>query len=144
MSLSPLLMGPQLEADIRRVREHAERPENWYRPAEGHAPPGENPAYVVVSLAYRAVFSITVMPDGLIFRHVSVSTVRPGFQPNPTIAFTFCHLFGLTGAKLHAESGTVLEPGPWDVDIDEPHITFLQEYQAAGSVALPERAEQSP
>jgi hypothetical protein len=99
-----LLLGAELEAEVRRVREHAEKPENIYR--LGGPLPGDNPAFVIRNGTYRIVFSLTQGPGTSVFRHLSVSTVRRGADPNIQIVCTLCHRFGFTGAPL-AETADV-------------------------------------
>jgi hypothetical protein len=118
-------MGPALEAEIRRVREHAEKPENIYHP--GDPIPGDNPAFVLRSGMYRVVYSFTQGPGTPIFRHISVSTARPGMAPNIMVVCTLCHMFGFTGAPLASDGGVATGLGPnWVVFRDGTAIAVQQ------------------
>lgn len=106
---------PKIQAAVRRVRKHAEKPANWYRP--GQAVPGNNPAFVVYAGTTRAVFTWTVAPFGVL-RHMTVSVNGEGRYPLPVCVFTLAHHFGFTGATL-APSGFVHEIGPWQMQVDK-------------------------
>lgn len=126
MPHSMLIMGPELEAEIRRIRDYAEQPENVYRP--GGPIPGENPAFVLRSGMYKAVYSLTQGPGTPVFRHISVSTSHPGADPNFIVVCTLCHTFGFTGAKLAAEGGGAVGLGPdWGVFRDGNAIAIQQQ-----------------
>lgn len=104
MSLSMLVMGPELEAEVSRIREHADKPENLYRP--GQPIPGDDPAFVLHSGHFKVVYSRTQGPGTPVFRHLSVSTSHAGRYPSVVVVATLCHLFGFTGAPLSPDGTT--------------------------------------
>lgn len=125
---SVFFMTPEVEADARRVRAHAEKPENIYRPGR-MPPPGDNPAFVMMNGTYKIVFSLTQTPNGVI-RHLSVSTSAKGRLPLPVAVWTVAHLLGFTGASPD-ERQVVSEPGPtWGcyVEDDAPCVVVQQPY----------------
>lgn len=93
------MLGPDAESEARRVREFAEKTENWYRPGPGAKVPGEDPRHVLTPGTYRAVFSWTVDQAGRPHRHLSVSVGRPGKAPIPMVVFTIAHWLGFTGTE---------------------------------------------
>jgi len=124
MPYSFLIMGPELEAQIRRVREHAEKLEHIYR---GHGPiPGDDPAFVLTNGMFKVVYSLT-QGEGPIVRHISASTSNEGMFPNQITVYTLCHLFGFTGAQGATEGGTATGPGEdWAIFYDGPAIAVQQ------------------
>jgi hypothetical protein len=122
-------MGPAFQAEIRRVREHAEKPENLYRPGSSVPPPGDDPRFCFTSGTYRVVYSLTQAPT-LVIRHMSISTLRKGSYPQPLVVWTTAHHLGFTGATVD-QHGVVSEPAPeWGFYTDEswPCLVVQQPY----------------
>ena len=72
-----------VRSDLAALRAFAEHPENTYRPGLGAPVPGDDPRFRRFipyhdphANCLRVVFTITVGPDGMPFRHLSVSALR--------------------------------------------------------------------
>jgi len=112
-----LIVSDDLKAEIQRIRDFADKQENWYTPHKG-PPPGDNPRHTGSNGTFRFVFSITFSKDQT-YRHLSVSTSGPKW-PNPAAVFTIAHLFGFTGADA-SEDGFVMEPAKdWGIKKEDP------------------------
>lgn len=124
--IRPLILDSATEVLVRRVREHAEKPENWFRPGRSKdwgklqgsgLRPGDKPEYqVTIPMGYHCIFSWTVAEtrDGnpVVVRDLAVSA--PGATPNPIAVFELAELFGFT---KRPEAGA---PHPrWQVGFDE-------------------------
>src|SRR5262245_23261458 len=101
--------GPPLTAEARRVRAHAEKPANYFRPGRMRVP-GDDPRFIFSAGHYRFVFSLTMVPPAEVLRHLSVSTLLPGAPHDPFLLWTAAGLLGFTGAPT--SRGTALGPGP--------------------------------
>lgn len=99
-----LLITPESQAAVDRVRDFADRSENWYQPtaAELQDPdlpsgnkkrPGNDPEhrYEVVVGTYHCTYSMTVTPQG-VAKHLSVKS-RTGI-PNPIMVCEIARMFG--------------------------------------------------
>ena len=120
MKSRPLKLTDELKAACTKLREFAEKPENWYVVGKTTIIPGDRDEYMIqTSFGYRVVFTITHAPEHKPepFRHISVS-VPSGAYPNPIVVWTFAHLLGFTGATM--EEDVAIEPGPtWGIAIDK-------------------------
>lgn len=124
-----LLIGGETKAEVRRVLDFAEKPENYYIVgADGFTfqrPPGDDPRHVAhLPVGFRAVFSITkaTAEGGKLYRHLSVSIQGPKW-PNPAAAFMIASLFGFPGYDERNAS----KPGPdWILDkSDREHCIVI-------------------
>lgn len=79
---------------IRRLVTFASQPENYYRPGPLVPTPGDNSRYVVTLGTYRCVFTHTKMPDGRLYRHLSISVKRNDRFPLPEGVEMVGKLFG--------------------------------------------------
>jgi hypothetical protein len=129
MSLSSTHVA-ELELEARRIREHAEKPENYYWPDSGARAPSNDPRFVFRSGPYTFVFSLTVTANA-IFRRLSVSTSKAGMIPQPVVVWTVAHLLGFTGAASNAPTGVVTSPAEdWLVHEDVMGLVVQQPYPA--------------
>jgi len=120
MNLRALVVDDLAKQKVKRVRQFAERKNNWYHGA-GKVP-GDDPRYVCHLDTYRCVFTYTVHPSGLIFRHLSISV--PGAKyPNVFAACTIAELFGFTG--WDGKSYEKLPPDWMGHVSDEEHCVVL-------------------
>lgn len=134
MSLSSTHVA-ELEPEARRVREHAENPENYYWPGPGVRAPSDDPRFVFHSGHYTFVFSLTVTSNA-IHRHLSVSTSKAGMIPQPIVVWTAAHLLGFTGATSPSPAGAITAPADeWLVHESEGRLVVQQPYPA--TVPLP-------
>lgn len=130
--MRPLLLTDEMREAARVVREHAEKPENWFRPgpSSGWAMlqgsglrPGDKPEHIVVlPHEFKCVFSWTVAErrDGssVVVRDLSVSV--PGGSPHPVMVFEIAELFGFTRRPMGTNP---FEPGlTWIVGLDQCHV----------------------
>jgi len=129
MSLSLTTVG-ELQVEARRIREHAEKPENYYWPRPGVRAPGDDPRYVFRSGNYTFVFSLTVTSSAIL-RHLVVSTSKAGMTPQPVIVWTAADLLGFTGATSKAPTGAVTAPAEdWLVHESATGLVVQQPYPA--------------
>ena len=129
MSLSLTNVG-ELEVEARRIREHAEKPENYYWPGAGVRAPGDDPRFVFRSGPYTFVFSLTVTSSGIL-RQLSVSTSKSGMIPQPVVVWTAADLLGFTGATSKALTGAVTAPADdWLVHESGTGLVVQQPYPA--------------
>jgi hypothetical protein len=129
MSLSLTSVG-ELTAEARRIREHAEMPENYYWPGTGGRAPSDDPAFVFHSGPYTFVFSLTVTSSG-IQRQLSVSTSKAGLIPQPGVVWTAADLLGFTGATAKTATGAVTAPAEdWLVHESPAGLVVQQPYPA--------------
>ncbi|HTV24206.1 MAG TPA: hypothetical protein VMG12_36185 [Polyangiaceae bacterium] len=134
MSLSLTSVG-ELAAEARRVREHAETPENYYWPGPGARAPSDDPRCVFHSGHYTFVFSLTVTATGM-QRQLSVSTSKPGMIPQPIVVWTAADLLGFTGATAKAPTGAVTAPAD-DWLVHESAVGLVVQQPDPASVPLP-------
>lgn len=123
-----LVLGPEVEADCKALRQFAARLDNWYRPGSGAPPPGCDQRYVRYIGSVRVVFSYTEAEheqQQRLFRHMSIS-VRSGLPP-VLFFFKLAELLGFTGSDGQ-------RPGDdWTVDVNEgssdsePYAVAMQE-----------------
>lgn len=92
----PLVITPEVKDAIKVVVDFASEEAHWYKPAEEENPPGNDPHYCIELNSYRCVFSLTQMPDGSLYRHLSVSvpTWKEGHLPHPAAFNEIAQLFG--------------------------------------------------
>lgn len=92
-----LVIDDFAKAAVQRVVDFATLPENWYRPGITSLVPGEDPRFVAhLKDGFRAVFTISKFPDGLVLRHLSIS-VNSDKLPHIAAAFTIAEMFGFSG-----------------------------------------------
>lgn len=143
MNNRPLLLSPETEALARRVREYAEKPENWFRPGaldqwgrlEGSGRrPGDKPEHqVTIPHEFHCIFSWTVAQtlDGkpVVVRDLSVSV--PNATPHPVAVFEIAEMFGFTKRPSTMSKFT---PHPsWQIGFDEcenPCVTVIEDAPA--------------
>ncbi len=128
MSVRPLALDSDFKAECARLREFAEKPENWYAIGRTTVVPGDQPGYSFMSeFGFRVVFTITDAPDHIpqLFRHLSISVPSKDY-PNPVVVYTIAHHLGFTGAIVKDDIAT--EPGRWGMAIDDKeHCIVVQE-----------------
>ena len=123
--MSAFLISPEIRGHAKEIAKFASQPENWYRIGITKRTPGDCPEFVLESGTVRTVFTWTVVPDGTIFRHLSVSTIGKDKYPNPIIVWTLAHWFGLTDAK-EDKAGIVQTPGPdWSANCNAGEETAV-------------------
>lgn len=122
-----ILAVDEAESRAKEIAAFAAKPENWYRIGETTEIPGNQAEFVLRSGTIRAVFTWTKLPEGEVYRHMTVSTMGPAY-PNPVIVWTLAHMFGFTGAKVD-KFGAVFEPSKtWGAVLDEDeHCIVVQE-----------------
>jgi hypothetical protein len=95
--------SPGARARVRRVLEHAHKPENHYRPSSPTRVPGSDPRHIVILAPFKCVFSITWFPSpsNAPFRHLTVSNHLCADQlPAPSVIQFLAPMFGFTGDFL--------------------------------------------
>lgn len=113
-----LLLTPETRKDIDSLVEHASRPENRYKPSVSRWVPGDRKEFVrVIPVDYRLVFTLTELPNGEVYRHMSLSVPRKGKWPNEIVTFTLATMCGFTGGKMQNDM-TVGPGSDWRVEID--------------------------
>lgn len=127
-----LLIDQATKDAVARVREHAERPERWFRPGpraeweklQGSGQrPGDKPEHIVtLTDGFRCVFSWTVTEclNGapIVVRDLAVSV--PNAQPHPVLVFEIAELFGFT--KREDGSDLFLPHPDWHVWLDDCRV----------------------
>jgi len=117
----PFVIDDELRASCRRLREHAEKTENWYCVGSSDWVPGNRSEHVIETAGgFRIVFSISCLPEtpSAGFRHLSVSIPEAeGKCPHPLVLWTVAHLLGFTGAEVVDEVASA--PGPWQFGLHE-------------------------
>jgi len=111
-----LVIDDAARQKVVRVLEYAKQHEHWYRPFSGedHIVPGDNANLQVHLDTYRCVFSYTKIPDGGLYRHLSIS-VPSIHYPNVFVGLTIAQMFGFTGWDGQNEE----LPKGWLLDIDK-------------------------
>ena len=96
-SMRALLIDDLAKASVQRVLDFATLPENWYRPGHSRFIPGDDPRFVAhLKFGFRAVFTVTKMPDGFVCRHLSISVDGVNY-PNIAAVCTIAEMFGFSG-----------------------------------------------
>lgn len=129
-----LLIDDAAKAEVQRVLDFAEMPENWYRPGRTAVIPGDDPRFVAhLTDGFRAVFTITKASDGLVLRHLSISIDGTKF-PNIAAAFEIATMFGFNGWD-----GRTIDrlPDGWMAQVNEAeHCVVLgQPYEKVSATA---------
>jgi hypothetical protein len=128
-STYPVEFGPALDADVARVRAHAERPVNIYRPGPGVRSPGDDPQFVFTTGPYRAVYSLVAASGIDCMRYLSISDRRGGY-PDLSVGLTLAHRVGFTGATPDVQgvvdSGRRPEDWVYFEDADEGTLVVQQ------------------
>ncbi len=123
----PFFVTPDTRRALTELAAFAEQEANWYRVGRDAWVPGDRPEYVRHLDTYRIVFTITVMPDGMRFRHLSMSVVGapPGKYPHQIVVFTVATMLGFEGGKSGRD--ITIAPGPdWQFDASAvEHCTVL-------------------
>jgi hypothetical protein len=124
----PLALDYDFKAECARLREFAEKQENWYVLGKTTVVPGDEPEYSFqTEFGFRVVFTITHAPEHKPqpFRHLSISVSGKDY-PNPVAVYTIAHHLGFTGATVKDDVAT--EPGKWGMAVDdEEHCIVVQE-----------------
>lgn len=117
-----LVLDDATKSVAERVRQHAEKRENWYVPGST-AVPGDDPLHVFMAGTYRVVFSWTVGGDGRVFRHLSISAGPPslGKAPSPIVVFTIAHWLGFTGVEPDDHGAVQTFGDLWQMSVDRQH-----------------------
>ena len=131
---------------VRRVREHAEKPANWYRVGAMTGLPGEDPRFVVRSGTTKAVFTWTVTgrswnprhpPAGSVLRHLTVSVQGDGRYPRTEVCWTLAHHLGFTGASPD-DQGLCHKPAPlWALGKDDDDQCIIVQQLVEGVTGAP-------
>ena len=96
--MRPLVIGPEDKEVANRLMEFASKPENLYRVGETRTTPGDDPRYVIkLFQGFRAVFTHTLLADGRLYRHLSISVDKKNKLPHPAAVVAIAHLLGLEG-----------------------------------------------
>lgn len=90
--IRPLITTPEVREAVQKLVEFAAEEVNWYQP--GQPLPGDDPRHCIDLSTYRCVFSLTQMPDGSLYRHLSVSVPAKDKLPNPVAFNEIARLFG--------------------------------------------------
>lgn len=113
---------------IREIRKYAEAPKRRYKATQySKMSLGRDPGYILSAGDVRAVFSMTQIDPGNIYRHLSVNVIynSESHYPVAEVVYTLAHLFGFTGGKVN-ESGLVMEKcRDWDIETDESEKTIM-------------------
>lgn len=93
-----MILGPQLRQQLVQLAQHAHNPKHIFRSGRpGSGVPNHDPHhFFVTTFGYRVVYSLTAMPWGDVYRHLSLS-VSGGGYPSTLVAFPFARLLGFTG-----------------------------------------------
>lgn len=97
--LTPLIITPEVEAEVLRIRTHAELPGNRRTRANMHSPGDFHTNSVVIPAGFKVVYSIDEgEKPGLWFKHLSVSVTTTGGRTTPTKGAMdiLAKLFGFT------------------------------------------------
>jgi hypothetical protein len=116
-----LIIDEEARAKVAAVEAFADC--NWYRPGMSETVPGDDPRHTITLGTYRCVFSYTLMPNGGLFRHLSVSV------PSEKFPHQIADLFGFTGWDGHSSE----PPASWMLGVNqEDHcIVLAQEIKHA-------------
>ena len=109
--MAALVLGPELDVVIQRIREHAEAPANWYVVGSG-APPYQT-QFVLTCGTVQAVFSWTSYKE-ILHRHLTVSVVESAGAalPHVSVVATLAHKFGFACSSKPDAKGIVRELSP--------------------------------
>jgi len=114
--IRPLNVNKEQQEAIDHLVRFARQPDAWFEAFRSRWIPGDNPQYVLHVDTYRCVFTYTLMPDGSVHRHLSVSV--PDAYPNPIAVFQLAVMFGFKGGK--DQSGICCGPGDdWQIALNE-------------------------
>lgn len=96
--MMPLIITPEVEAEVARVRTFAEQPENRRTAANAHIPGNQVTYSMVIPAGFKAVYSVDEgTRPGLWFRHLSVSVfVEADRAPSHSEMQMIISLFGFT------------------------------------------------
>lgn len=131
--IRPFIIDDNFKARCARLREFAEKPENWYRFPGSDFAPGQRPEYVIETpFGFRVVFSITHAPrqSPVPARHLTISVPGHNF-PNVAVVFTVAHHLGFTGAEVVDD--VAVAPGKWMFARDETEgcVVVQEPYEVA-------------
>lgn len=110
--MTPLIITPEVETEVARVREYAEHPENR-RTTHNVASPGDFDGHtLLVPAGFKVVYSVDEGETlGTWFKHLSVSVTATGGRTVPS-QMTMDILADLFGFSSRASMGTL----PTDAD----------------------------
>lgn len=130
--MTVLPITDELRDDLDKLRQFAERPDNWQLIDDEGTPnfvTGDKPDYCVIAFDYRIVFSITHWPARRPspVRYMTVS-IRSKNYPLPVALFTIAHMLGFTNVEPN-EDGLVMKAGEnWGIGINEDeHCVIVQQ-----------------
>lgn len=123
-----LMIDDANRAEVERVRQWAERPENYYKPFAGNdaavSVSGDDKRFTCHLNDYRCVYTIT--EGDCLYRQLSISVPSADYA-HPAAAFTIAEMFGFTGWDGKTISRI---PHGWlfNVNIREHCVTLVQKY----------------
>jgi len=124
-----LELSTENQKKVASLVEFASLPENRYKPTIADWVPGDRPEYTRHINTYRLVFTVTEMPDGTLYRHMTLSVPAGGKLPNPLVAFTLATWCGFTGGEV--KNDVTLRPGAdWGIGTGDDHVIFGQKVPA--------------
>jgi len=102
---------------IKHLVNFARQPDAWYKPGRSRWIPGDNPQYVLHVDSYRCVFTYTLMLEGTVYRHLSLSVPGKAY-PHPLATKIIADMFGFTGSREAAPDDPGFGPD-WLLDMHE-------------------------
>lgn len=114
--IRPLLIDDTQRQAVKHLVEFAKNPDAWYIVGQSKWIPGDNIEYVLHLNSYRCVFTYTLVPNGSLYRHLSVSI--PGKEyPHPIAVYQLAHMFGFTGGSV--QHGICIGPSVnWAISVN--------------------------
>jgi hypothetical protein len=96
--IRPLVISSEQREAIDHLVNFAKQPDMWYVAGKSRWIPGDNPPYVLHVDTYRCVFTYTLVHDGSVYRHLSISVSGEDY-PHLLVVFSIASMFGFTGGK---------------------------------------------
>lgn len=141
-----LSISPDVRQAADRLREHAEKPENWFRPGPPETwgrlqgsglRPGDKPEHhLQIPFGFSCVFSWTIASFGgkpTVVRDLSVKV--PDAIPNPIAVYEIAELFGFTKREKPGSPG-----GSWLLHLDScktPCVCVIEAVEGADPERTP-------
>jgi hypothetical protein len=125
-----LVDDDKAKAEVKRVLDFAQQPENYYKVGPGgfslQKPPGDDPRHVAHLVdGFRCVFSLTrSIVEQKTYRHLTISIPSSPNLPNPYAAFMIAQMFGFTGWDGRS---TREIPADWQPFREGHAVGFIQE-----------------
>jgi hypothetical protein len=130
--MQALLLTPEIETSIDSLVEFASRPENRWKVGVSDWTPGDRKDFVrILPVAYKLVFTLTELPNGEVYRHMSLSFGKKEKWPNEIATFTLATMCGFTGGRVQGEA--TMWPGEdWGLNMNREDgcIEFSQKIPA--------------